>query len=63
MRKITVLVVLCILALLLMACCPEGSTWAATYERGGRYDYRTGQGCSCPGKLFWTMTSCEVSKP
>ena len=63
MRKMTVLVVLCILALLVMGCCPEGTTWSATYVKGEKWVYDSGSGCGCPGKLGYKMTSCQLSKP
>ena len=63
MRKITVLVVLCILALLIMGCCPEGTTWSAEYEKNGNHIWRNGEGCSCPGKIGWKLVSCQLSKP
>ena len=65
------LVVALVVLLLVTACCPEGSTWHATYtDKRGTVSYSTGEGCGCKGPGLWRaavegdrLTHCYVTKP
>ena len=63
MKKLLIIVVLIAIFLTVVSCCPRDSIWTATYVKGDKHLFRTGQGCACPGILGYKMTSCILNKP